>query len=150
MGVLCLADIKCLSSPELPAAIQGRERSNINHHSVDTVLETTIVYNQGKDVLAYMQCMELKCTVMHYCRCILALSIVLYIHASNPQLHIYGLSKENVYVHVWQVQEASQYEQNSQFLHRRSTLGVHGQRCMFSLSTQCDINILHGHSNPIP
>ena len=41
MRMLFLADMKCLSSPKLPATIQGRERSNINPHSVDTVLGST-------------------------------------------------------------------------------------------------------------
>ena len=88
MRMLCLADRKCLSSPELPAAIQGRERSNINPHSVATVLETIIVYNQGKDVRVYMQCMELKCTHVLLLLYPSTLSIVLYIHASNPRLHM--------------------------------------------------------------
>ena len=98
MRMLFLADMKCLSSPELPAAIQGRERSNINPHSVDTVLGSIIVYNEGKDERTYMQCIELKCIralLLQY-----SLSIVLYIHASNPRLHIRRLSKEHVYVHV--------------------------------------------------
>ena len=85
MGMLFLADMKCLSSPELPAAIQGGERSNINHHSVATVLETIIVYNQGKDVRVYMQYMELKCIHALLSLYSSSLSIVLHIHASNPR-----------------------------------------------------------------